>query len=311
MDDREDREQRFAKVWQNFLANEGAWNASYLLQGGYIKLPPLQVVSTCFINLGYDSEVVRREAPLLFNRLRSDHYIETMSGCGRGSPLVGFRILKRDALPVTPQKVKPVKVEEIRRIVGEQSRLDTAMFVKKIDEQIPQLRALLSPRVRARPNIVVLFDTANFGKQCDKIGAKMPIGQLFGELAKIGNVIGSFAFFNYPNCPERIVRIFTGYNCAPIACHDNKNNNGAGAAEDKTDWIDQLMERFLHNFLQALDFDIAVIVSGDTHFRPLMEKVKQFGRQVMRCTVDDTVTNKGVYLWNEKGLVTTLKTERF
>ena len=68
------------------------------------------------------------------------------------------------------------------------------------------------------------------------------------------------------------------------------------------------MERFAQDHLQYLDFDIAVFVSGDKHFEPAQNKMRQFGRKVMRCIVDEQ--KKQVYLWGEDGLVATLRTER-
>jgi len=239
----------------------------------------------------------------------------------------GFNILKRTPLPVTPEKETPRKTvtpvitpEDVRRIVNEAIKQLQVDLEKRLTDQIPALRALVSPRVRGRPNIVVLIDTANFGIGCDKLNVKMPIRPLFDELAKIGNVISSWAFYNDSNCPEYIKKVFASFRSHLVACLDNKNRSEPEQKtidpdgkttivyKAQTDWIDVEMERFAQDHLQFLDFDIAVFVSGDKHFEPVQNKVRQFGRKVMRCTVDEV--KKQVYLWGEDGLVATLRTER-
>lgn len=324
-----ERELRFAAVWQEMLKKEAEWNA-HCLEGGFIKIPPMQAITNCF-NVTNDPMPVtifeRTESLKMLDFLWKNGYITVWQGGDRGGPKKGFSINKRDPLPVSPEKekrpAKPIIVpsitkDEVRQIVELSCERLVAQLAAKLDQQIPELRALVSSRVRGQPNIVVLFDTANFGKGCDVIGIKMPLESLFAELAKIGNIISSWAFCNM-NCPDYVLRVLTAHSCNLILCLDNKKPEPETKIEGaegkttiinkpKTDWIDERISRFITKSLNWWDYDIAVFVSSDTHFYISQNDIKQTSRQVMRCTVDEQ--KKQVYLWNEKGLVATLRTER-
>ena len=318
---RAERERLLIDLWDRILVKEanGSFNCE-VDHRGYIKKVPLSLIRSQLVNeMSVPLAIAQKAAHYIFKFLRENLFIETLHASDRGSPIIGFKILRRGRISPKPQIIA-AKTPQLTKVELEKTLTDVATGVMNqvFGRQLERMRELVLPRARGKPNIVVLFDTANFSIGCDKIGVKMPLRQIFKQIATIGNVIGSFAFYNHGHCPEYIFKVFSNYDCFLIACMDNKKNNDrqekklveelSNQQPIQKDWIDPWLERFLRCFLPNLDFDIAVVASADKHFDPIANRIRQYGRRVIGCFADQD--RKYVYLHGDDFPVLIIETER-